>query len=103
MTGGVADRTLRQEGFDGRIVLIGDEPGVPFGRPPLSKTYLRGEEKLDEWLVEPGAWYADNDVERLGAAVHRVAVPGKRLEINGSRSLGFDSLLIATGGAGTAR
>jgi len=98
MSGGVAARTLRQEGFDGRIVLIGDEPGVPFGRPPLSKTYLRGEEKLDKWLVEPGAWYADNDVERLSAAVLRVDVPGKRLEIDGGRSIGFDSLLIATGG-----
>ena len=47
MAGGVAARTLREEGYAGRLVLIGHEPTVPFGRPPLSKTYLRGEESLD--------------------------------------------------------
>src|SRR5689334_953576 len=52
LAGGVAAKTLRDDGYTGRIVLIGDEPGLPFGRPPLSKTYLRGEEELSGWLVE---------------------------------------------------
>ena len=46
MSGGVAAKTLREEGYSSRLVLLGNEPGVPFGRPPLSKTYLRGEEDL---------------------------------------------------------
>src|SRR5438046_2048768 len=64
MSGGVAARTLREEGYDGRIVLIGHEPTPPFGRPPLSKSYLRGEETLAGWMVVPSsgtrttAWFA---------------------------------------------
>ena len=53
LTGGNAATTLREEGFPGPVVLIGTEPGVPFGRPPLSKTYLRSEETLDGWYVRP--------------------------------------------------
>jgi len=46
LAGGNAAVTLREEGWRGRIVLLGAEPGIPFGRPPLSKTYLRSEEDL---------------------------------------------------------
>src|SRR5437763_5154766 len=63
MAGGNAAATLREEGFPGRVVLISREPGVPFGRPPLSKTYLRSEEDLDAWYVRPADWYAGHDVE----------------------------------------
>ena len=51
LAGGNAAATLREEGFPGPVVLISPEPGVPFGRPPLSKTYLRSEEDLDGWYV----------------------------------------------------
>ena len=51
MAGGNAARSLREEGYGNRLLVITDEPGVPFGRPPLSKKYLRGEEKLTNWLV----------------------------------------------------
>ena len=63
MAGGNAAATLREEGFAGPVVLISREPGVPFGRPPLSKTYLRSEEDLDGWYVRPADWYAGHDVE----------------------------------------
>jgi 3-phenylpropionate/trans-cinnamate dioxygenase ferredoxin reductase component len=63
VAGGNAAATLRDEGFSGRVVLISREPGVPFGRPPLSKTYLRSEEDLDGWYVRPAGWYPDHDVE----------------------------------------
>jgi 3-phenylpropionate/trans-cinnamate dioxygenase ferredoxin reductase subunit len=53
IAGGNAAVTLRQEGWLGRILLLGAEPGIPFGRPPLSKTYLRGEEDLSAWYVKP--------------------------------------------------
>ena len=63
LAGGNAAATLREEGFPGPVVLISREPGVPFGRPPLSKTYLRSEEDLDGWYVRSAGWYADHDVE----------------------------------------
>ena len=63
LAGGNAAATVREEGFPGPVVLISREPGVPFGRPPLSKTYLRSEEDLDGWYVRPAGWCADHDVE----------------------------------------
>ena len=65
LTGGNAAVTLREEGYRGRVTLIGPEPGIPFGRPPLSKTYLRSEEDLAGWYVRPAAWYEEHDVDRL--------------------------------------
>src|SRR5229473_1765838 len=65
LAGGNAAATLRDEGFAGRVVLISREPGIPFGRPPLSKTYLRAEEDLGGWYVRPAAWYEEHDVELL--------------------------------------
>ena len=66
LAGGNAAVTLREEGFGGRVVLISRESGIPFGRPPLSKTYLRSEEDLGGWYVRPADWYQEHDVERLG-------------------------------------
>ena len=62
-TGGTAAATLRDEGFDGPVVLISREPGIPFGRPPLSKGYLRSEEDLEGWYVRPADWYDAHDVD----------------------------------------
>src|SRR5579864_6506039 len=98
MAGGNAARTLRAEGFDGRVTIIGDEPGVPFGRPPLSKTYLRGEEDLTGWLVEPAGWYPQNDVELVHANVSRIDLQRRRLEFDPSGDIEYTKLLIATGG-----
>ena len=73
LAGGNAAVTLREEGWRGRIVLLGAESGIPFGRPPLSKTYLRGEEDLSAWYVKPADWYGDHDVElRTGSTVRQV-------------------------------
>src|SRR3954462_14754884 len=74
LAGGNAAVTLREEGFKGRVVLIGREPGVPFGRPPMSKTYLRSEEDLAGWYVKPPDWYDDHEVERLHTGVAAVNV-----------------------------
>ena len=57
LAGGTAAATLRDEGFDGRLVLLGDEPGFPYQRPPLSKTYLRGEVPRDDLNIRPEAWW----------------------------------------------
>jgi 3-phenylpropionate/trans-cinnamate dioxygenase ferredoxin reductase component len=98
MAGGNAARTLRKEGFDGPVTIIGDEPGVPFGRPPLSKTYLRGEEDLTGWLVVPAGWYADNDVELIHAFVGRIDTEKRRVELDPPDTIEYSKLLIATGG-----
>jgi 3-phenylpropionate/trans-cinnamate dioxygenase ferredoxin reductase subunit len=99
LAGGNAAVTLREEGFGGRVLLISPEPGIPFGRPPLSKTYLRSEEDLSGWYVRPAAWYQEHDVERLGefrvvavdAALHTVI-------LDSGAELRYQKLLIATGG-----
>ena len=98
MTGGVAARTFRQEGFDGRVVLITNEPGVPFGRPPLSKDYLRGESDLSGWLVEPAEWYERNEVEIVRATATHLDVTEHRLQLDNGGEVEYSKLLIATGG-----
>jgi 3-phenylpropionate/trans-cinnamate dioxygenase ferredoxin reductase subunit len=99
MAGGNAAVTLREEGFAGPVVLISREPTVPFGRPPLSKTYLRSEEDLDGWYVRPAGWYADHDVElRHGAAVAAVDPAAHTVTLDSGEELGYHKVLIATGG-----
>jgi 3-phenylpropionate/trans-cinnamate dioxygenase ferredoxin reductase component len=99
LAGGNAAATLREVGFAGRVVLIGDEPGVPFGRPPLSKTYLRSEEGLDGWYVKPAGWYEEQDIERLAGSRVVAVDPAEHSVLLGSgRTLEYQKVLIATGG-----
>ena len=98
MAGGVAVKTLREEGYGGRLVLIGPEPTLPFGRPPLSKTYLRGEEQLSGWLVNPPGWYAENDVELVAATAVRLDTAARRVELDSGEAVGYAKLLLTTGG-----
>ncbi|TMB91057.1 MAG: hypothetical protein E6J45_07410 [Chloroflexi bacterium] len=98
LAGGNAAVTLRESGYRERIVLVGDEPGIPFGRPPLSKTYLRGEEGLTDWLVKPAPWYAERGIERLFATAIAVDLSAREVRLTAAAPLPFDRLLIATGG-----
>jgi 3-phenylpropionate/trans-cinnamate dioxygenase ferredoxin reductase component len=99
LAGGNAAGTLREEGFAGRIVLIGREPGIPFGRPPLSKTYLRSEEDLGGWYVKPPSWYEEHGIERLaGASVVEIDPVARSLVLDSAQVLPYQQLLIATGG-----
>jgi 3-phenylpropionate/trans-cinnamate dioxygenase ferredoxin reductase subunit len=98
LCGGNAAVTLREEGFDGRVFLIAPEPGVPFGRPPLSKTYLRSEEQLDGWLVEPADWYDEHDIELVRSRVAEVDANARSVMLDSGEELEFHKLLIATGG-----
>jgi 3-phenylpropionate/trans-cinnamate dioxygenase ferredoxin reductase component len=99
LAGGNAAATLRDEGFAGPVVLIGREPGVPFGRPPLSKTYLRSQESLDGWFVRPADWYAEHDVERrTGVTVASVNPAAHTVTLDSGEELGYSKVLIATGG-----
>jgi 3-phenylpropionate/trans-cinnamate dioxygenase ferredoxin reductase subunit len=99
LAGGNAAATLREEGFAGRVLLISREPGIPFGRPPLSKTYLRSEEELDGWYVKAPGWYEEHDVERLSeSSVVSVDAAGHTVALDDGRELEYQKLLIATGG-----
>jgi 3-phenylpropionate/trans-cinnamate dioxygenase ferredoxin reductase subunit len=99
MAGGNAAVTVRQEGFRGRVTLISREPGVPFGRPPLSKTYLRAEEGLNGWYVRPARWYEEHDIERPGqASMAGLDAAAHTVRLDSGQELGYDKLLIATGG-----
>ena len=99
LAGGNAAVTLREEGWRGRIVLLGPEPGIPFGRPPLSKTYLRGEEDLNAWYVKPADWYGEHDIElRTGSIVRQVDTALKQLRLESGATLNYDKLVLCTGG-----
>ena len=97
LAGAKAAETLREEGFDGRLVLIGDEPERPYERPPLSKDYLRGETP-DAPYVHDASFYPDNAIELLTSTRVTGIDPGLReLLLEGDRRLGYDRLLVATG------
>jgi 3-phenylpropionate/trans-cinnamate dioxygenase ferredoxin reductase subunit len=99
VAGGNAAATLREEGFLGRVLLIGREPGIPFGRPPLTKTYLRSEEELDDWYVKPASWYEEHGIERLvGSSVGEIDPVAHSLVLGSGQALAYHQLLIATGG-----
>src|SRR2546429_80449 len=99
LAGGNAAVTLREEGWRGHIVLLGAEPGIPFGRPPLSKTYLRGEEDLTAWYVKPADWYGNHDVElRTGSTVRQVDTALKQLRLASGETVDYDKLVLCTGG-----
>ena len=99
LAGANAAVTLRQEDYAGRVTLISREPGVPFGRPPLSKTYLRSEEDLESWYVRPASWYEEHDIERLSqTSVVSVDATTHTVLLDSGQELGYQKLLIATGG-----
>jgi 3-phenylpropionate/trans-cinnamate dioxygenase ferredoxin reductase component len=99
MAGGNAAVALREEGFRGRVTIIGPEPGVPFGRPPLSKTYLRSEEDLAGWYVRPASWYEEHDVDRLvGSSAAVIDTAAHTVLLGSGQELRYQKVLIATGG-----
>lgn len=99
LTAGAAATTLRQEGFEGRVVIVGAEPHPPYERPPLSKQYLRGEVARESTLLHPAAWYGEHDVElRLSTRARRVDPVARHVELEDGERLPFDRALIATGG-----
>ncbi|GGS73628.1 NAD(P)/FAD-dependent oxidoreductase [Nonomuraea spiralis] len=93
-----AAETLRGEGFDGRLVLVGRETHLPYERPPLSKDYLQGAGERDKIFVHDRSWYAEHDVElRLGVEVTGIDPAAHRVTLTGGEQLGYDKLLLATG------
>src|SRR5919106_1557149 len=97
LAGAKAAETLRQEGFDGRLVLVGAEDERPYERPPLSKDYLRGETEREGPYVHPREFYEQNDIElRTGLSVTALDLTAREVIIDQER-LAFARLLLATG------
>ena len=95
---GQAVATLRQDGFEGYVVLVGEEPHPPYQRPPLSKRFLSGELPLERVYLRPLTFYESNDVElRLNTKVERIHRSERRVDLDDGTALQYDKLLLATG------
>lgn len=89
---------LRQYGYDGRLVLIGDEPHLPYQRPPLSKAWLKGEADTDSTALRPLTWYESNHIELLrGTAAVAIDRENRRVALADGKVIDYDYLVIATG------
>jgi 3-phenylpropionate/trans-cinnamate dioxygenase ferredoxin reductase subunit len=98
LAGAKAAQTLRDEGFDGPVVLIGDESERPYERPPLSKGYLLGKDTREQIYVHSPQWYAEHDVDlRLGMAVTAVDPAAHEVTLADGSRIGYAKLLLTTG------
>jgi 3-phenylpropionate/trans-cinnamate dioxygenase ferredoxin reductase subunit len=98
LAGAKTAEALREHGFAGRIVLLGSEPELPYERPPLSKSYLRGESPREKAYVLPDGFYAENDIDlRTSTTAERIDAAAKEAVLTSGDRIGYDRLLIATG------
>jgi 3-phenylpropionate/trans-cinnamate dioxygenase ferredoxin reductase subunit len=98
LAGAKAAETLRAEGFDGRLVLIGAESERPYERPPLSKDYLRGEVGREKVYVHDEGFYSAHDIElRLGRTAVKLDAAISEVALDNGDRLRYDRLLLATG------
>lgn len=99
VAGATAARTLRSDGFDGHVVLIGDEPDEPYRRPPLSKDVLRGSMPDEKTRLRPSQTWEQQDIElRTDTEVTGIDVDARTLSLGCGEELSYDLLLLATGG-----
>ena len=90
--------SLREEGYDGRVVLVGDEPGLPYQRPPLSKAYLTGKADAVGVRLRPDKFFADHRLElRAGERAVRIDRAGRRVVLASGEALPYDHLVLALG------
>lgn len=98
LVGAKAAQTLREEGFTGRVVVIGDETERPYERPPLSKGYLLGKQDRTTLYVHDQGWYRESSVQlRLGRRVTSLDRAGHQVELDSGDRVGYSKLLLATG------
>src|SRR5450631_2983204 len=100
LAGAKAAETLRTDGFDGPLVLIGEESERPYERPMLSKEYLRGEKPAAKLYVHDEGFYADNNIELMTDARVETVDPGAHeITLAGGRRMSYSRLLLPTGAA----
>src|SRR5438067_1930084 len=98
LAGAKAAEGLRDNGYSGRLVLIGEETERPYERPPLSKGYLLGQQPREKAYVHEASWYPDHDVELLlGVRATNLDAGAHTLTLDGYEPLRYDKLLLATG------
>ncbi len=96
--GGSAAAFLRQYGFDGPIYLVGEEPLLPYQRPPLSKAWLKGEADADSLALKPDSWYAEAEVAlRLGGVATEINRGSRTVTLASGEAIPYDFLILATG------
>ncbi len=97
--GAQAAVALRQLKFAGSIAIVGDEPEIPYERPPLSKDYLSGEKTFDRILIRPASFWADRDIAMLtGRRVDAVDAGARTVTTDGGETIGYRHMIWATGG-----
>ena len=97
--GAQAAIALRQARFGGSILMIGDEPDLPYERPPLSKEYLAGAKTFERILIRPAAFWTDREIEiRLGERVVAIEADARHVLTDAGESVGYEHLIWATGG-----
>jgi 3-phenylpropionate/trans-cinnamate dioxygenase ferredoxin reductase component len=93
-----AVHTLRRKGFTGKLAVVGDEPWLPYQRPPLSKKYLAGALERDRLVLRPQQFYEEHHVEtHLGRRVEEISRDARRVRLDDGLTLPYDALLLATG------
>ena len=97
MAGAKAAEAARESGYDGRVVLIGDEATAPYERPPLSKAVLRGEAEPASTRVHPDGFYDEHDIELVTKRVVGIDGSSRRLALPDGDTLAFDAAILATG------
>ena len=95
---GQAVATLKQKAFAGRIVLVGDEPYLPYQRPPLSKKFLAGEMPAERLYFKPASFYGDTNIElRLGTRIAALHRDSRQVSTAAADTIGYDKLILALG------
>jgi 3-phenylpropionate/trans-cinnamate dioxygenase ferredoxin reductase subunit len=90
--------TLRRKGFAGKLTLVGDEPWLPYQRPPLSKKYLAGALERERLIIRPAQFFAEHQVQvQLGRRVSEIQRREQRVRLDDDTVLAYDALLLATG------
>ncbi|MBU2606228.1 MAG: FAD-dependent oxidoreductase [Alphaproteobacteria bacterium] len=96
--GAQALQSLRQGGYAGALTLVGDEPALPYQRPPLSKAYMKGEMAEERLYFRPAPWYQDQNIEViLSTPAKRIDRVNRKVELAHGGQLDYDALIIATG------
>ena len=95
---GQAAASFRQEGYEGEIIILGDEAFPPYQRPPLSKQYLSGELPLERVFVRPEKFYVDRNIDlRTNTRVAKIDTSGKTVTTADGDTIAYEKLMIATG------